>query len=294
MTTRASPRSRGPRCLVFASVIGTMSGCLPSSSPASARPDRRAESCDDACTQRHLQSALTDLERGRTQAARERLEDLYPRPPMSDPTLRLVLALLALEAGDPTQAMNHAEWLATHAPSARIAAKTCRILVRLSKPRRASTLAQQRINEGVVSPALYLELSWAWEAQGQEAAAMRGLQEGLDLFPNDPALLETAAARADAAGDLVAALDLYTRAIPHHPSPELMHEAVARVATQAEQHELAIRHARLAVAMAGDRDAKLYRVLHDALLASGDVDGARGALERGRRRFPQATILGEP
>ncbi len=294
MSTGGSHLSRGTRWMVSASVICAMSGCLASTSPAAATPDRGREACDDACVQRHLQSALADLERGRTQTARERLEGLHPRPPMSDPTLRLVLALLAMEAGDPTQAMGHAEWLAAHAPSARIAAKTCRILVRLSEPRRASTLAQQRINEGVVSPALYLELSWAWEAQGQEAAAMRGLQEGLDSFPNDPALLETAAARADTAGDYAAAIDLYTRAIPYHLSPELMHEAVARVATQADQHELAIRHARLAVAMAGDRDAKLYRVLYDALLASGDVDGARGALERGRRRFPQAAILGEP
>ncbi len=274
-------------------VTCALAGCA-TNTGSSVLPGDDAPACDDRCVQGLLRTVLASLEHGRVQEARDRLEDIRPRPPMTDPTLRMVLALLALEGGDRAQAIRHANWLADHARSAALAAKTCRVLVRLGEARRAATFAQQRINAGIAGPALHLELALAWEALGQEAAVLRALNEGLVAFPDDPTLLETAAARADAAGDHAAALDLYTRAIPHHASPELVHEAVARVATQAGQYDVAVRHARLAVEMAGDRDPKLYRVLHDALLASGDADAARGALERGRRRFPQATILGEP
>ncbi|MGB1701132.1 MAG: tetratricopeptide repeat protein, partial [Nannocystaceae bacterium] len=217
-----------------------------------------------------------------------------PRPEMNDPSLRLVLALLALERGETAQAAAHANWLAEHARGARIAASTCRVLVRLGEARRAATFAQQRINEGIASPSLHLELALAWEAMGQDDASYRALEDGLTAFPDDPALLETAAARADAAGNVDRAIELYTRAISHHSAPALMHEAIARVATDAGRLDIAIQHARAAVTLAGDQDPKVYRILYDALLASGDTDGARAALERGRRRFPQAPILGVP
>lgn len=257
------------------------------------RPPTEGDTCDDACVQRELRTILAILDRGRIQDARDRLETMRPRPSMSDPMLRLVLAILALEGGEPTQALIHAEWLSVHARTPSVAAMTCRILVRLGEARRAATFAQQRVNEGLVSPSLYLELANAWEALGQQAPALRALQDGLLTSPNDPILLETAAARADAAGDRATAIELYARAIPHHASPALMHEAIARVATEAARYDLAVTHARQAVELAGDQDPQLYRVLHDALLGSGDADAARAALERGRRRFPQATILGE-
>jgi tetratricopeptide (TPR) repeat protein len=160
------------------------------------------------------------------------------------------------------------------------------LFLRLHELESAWTAGQLAIELSDHDPSAYANLAiLAAEARADEVAR-RAFDQGRSLHPHDVGLAQAEAAWLVQRGELARAREAYRSMLATHPSPGLVHLALALLHHQDRQFEPALQHGKAAVEALGAQRADVHYTYVVILLDMGQTEEARAHLVDARRRFP--------
>jgi tetratricopeptide (TPR) repeat protein len=203
-----------------------------------------------------------------------------------DPSIRLLRGQIALGLGDREAALVDGKYAAEHSQRPAELQQAAILLLRLHAPEPAFAAAKRAIDASNHDPTAYTNLAVLAEEAGRSDIAEDALVRGREHAPDHVGLAEAEAAwltRHERWADARAA---YIALLPRHPTPGLVHLALALLFHQDGKFGEALDHAAKAVAELGDTRADVHYTYVVVLADSGDRKAAQKALAQARRRFP--------
>jgi tetratricopeptide (TPR) repeat protein len=281
-----------------AALVGLVLGACRPVSPADLGRAALARG-DDAGAARQLERALQDApddaslwrdlarayqRRGDIERAHDAIVEAAMRRP-EDPSIVLVRAQLRVARSDRDGAARDAKWLLGRLRDPGSYERLAVVFVRLGDAPRAIEAAREALVLADGSADAHVNLAVIAAQVRRFDVAAKTLADGRRRYPGHVELAQTQAALALAAGDLDGARRIYLELLARHPTPGLVHLALALIEHERGALDAAVGHARAAVDALGEDRVDVHHTLCVVLVDLGRLDEAEGQLARARRRF---------